>query len=426
MKKSIIGLLSILLVTVSVQAQEGKKALKQAEKLINKYVADPAANGDMLAEGLSMLDKAFMADEVASDAKSFVKKGQIYNSIADAEMKVKLLNPEASLITPEAGMKAYAAFAKVLEMGDREKDALAGLESTQGILNNIAITYFRSDNYGGAYKNYAATLELHDILTANKKTSMLTDETINEQKFYTAATAYYSDNVDKVLPILEELFAGGTKEALVYEALYGAKKETDPEGALAVLEAGRVALPDDAQLLFAEINHYLSTGDLDVLINKLEVAKSKEPDNLSVVVTTGSVYDQLNQQEREAGNIEKANEYLDKARLAYEEVLAVEADNFDATYSLGALYYNKAAAMTTKINELSNDFSPAGTKKYDALKTEMDGYFQQALPYFERAEAINGEDPSTLVALKEIAARNNDFEKADAYKKRIEALQQGE
>lgn len=61
-------------------------------------------------------------------------------------------------------------------------------------------------------------------------------------------------------------------------------------------------------------------------------------------------------------------------------------------------------------------------KKYNELKAEMDGYFTEALPYFEAAEKINANDMNTLIALKEIAARTNNFEQAEEYKKRMEAL----
>ena len=55
----------------------------------------------------------------------------------------------------------------------------------------------------------------------------------------------------------------------------------------------------------------------------------------------------------------------------------------------------------------------------------MDGLFEQALPYFQKAETRDGNDMNTLIALKEIYARLNDLEKSNGYKARIEALQGG-
>ena len=78
--------------------------------------------------------------------------------------------------------------------------------------------------------------------------------------------------------------------------------------------------------------------------------------------------------------------------------------------------------MTSALNEVANDFSSEGTKKYEAIKTEMASLFEEALPYFLKADELNGQDRNTLIALKEIFARKDDFEKSNAYKDRLESL----
>jgi len=214
----------------------------------------------------------------------------------------------------------------------------------------------------------------------------------------------------------------GYEHALVYEALFNIKSEANAEEGLKYLEMGRTKFPDDTGLLFAEINHYLKSGQLEILTDKLKVAIEKEPNNTTVYNTLGNVYDQLYQSEDKAGNTAKSKEYFDLAYDYYSQALGIDDKNFDATYSIGALYYNKAASYTDKINELSNDFSAAGTKKYDAMKAEMDAQFEKAKPYFITAEQLNPKDGNALIALKEIYARSNDFEKVNEYKAKIEAL----
>ena len=253
--------------------------------------------------------------------------------------------------------------------------------------------------------------------------SRLDDPTIkNDQTFYTAVSGYFGDNKEASFPLFEQLYKAGNAQPLVYEALFNMASEKDITKAMEFLDAGRKANPDDNGLLFAEINYYLKVGQLDVLTDKLKAAIAKEPDNVSVYTTLGNVYDQLNQKERAAGNIEKADEYFNSAFDYFTQALAKDPKNFDATYSQGALYYNKAASMTTKLNELGNDYSSAGTKKYNAIKAEMDGYFKQALPYFLKAEELDPKDQNTMIALKEIYAREGQLEKSAEYKAKIEAL----
>ena len=75
---------------------------------------------------------------------------------------------------------------------------------------------------------------------------------------------------------------------------------------------------------------------------------------------------------------------------------------------MGTLYYNKAALLTQEMNAMAEDFTTAGIKKYDAKKTEILDLFEKALPYFQKAEALDANDVNTLIALKEIYARKED------------------
>jgi len=113
---------------------------------------------------------------------------------------------------------------------------------------------------------------------------------------------------------------------------------------------------------------------------------------------------------------------LESAKKYYEDALNRDAENFDVNYALGALYYNKAASFTPALNEAAEDFSAAGTKKYEEIQAKMAENFDLALPYFLKADSLNDQDQNTLVALKEIMVRKDEFEKSNEYKARLEAL----
>jgi len=65
----------------------------------------------------------------------------------------------------------------------------------------------------------------------------------------------------------------------------------DKSGAGSILSEGREKFPNDAGLLFAEINLYLKDGRLNELTARLEQAIEQEPNNVSLYVTLGNVYD---------------------------------------------------------------------------------------------------------------------------------------
>ncbi len=406
-------------------AQDAFKSLKAAEKSIKKFTSNPAEKGDFLAQGIKELETAFASDDVKAASKSWLTKAKIYQSIAAAEFKTKTLDKEGGYVVaiPNAAATAYDSFKKVSEMTDKKnelKEVQNGLMDLETHLNNFGIMAYQVQDYKNAFSNFSRSLSVKDDLNAAGKDSRLDDEKLlGDQVFFTAVSAYYDDNHEGAKPYLEKLYEMNSPEPFVYEALYTINAESDTEAALGYLAKGRELAPDDTALLFAEINHYLKAGETDKLVSKLEMAIEKEPDNVSIYNTLGSVYDQLQQDEKDPA---KSQEQFDKAMGYYNQALSVDEKNFDAIYSVGAMYYNKAASYVDVLNELANDFTPAGMKKYDAKKKEMDGLFEQALPHFKKAEGINANDPNTIIALKEIYARLNDLEKSNEYKAKIDAM----
>ncbi len=421
----------ILMLTVSVSyGQEYKKQIKSANKLLSKYYLDQIANKASLDEAVAMINTAFQSEEAMNSPEAWISKGQIFNEIAKTEMTKKILDDQMGksgvLNTPDAGVIALQSFEKAMALAQKKsqtKDAIAGIKENEEVVNNLGIVYFQTNDYDQAYKNFNAGVKDYEYLKKNGEKSRLDDQTArNDHYFYTSVAGYFGNEKQDVLPLLKELYAAKYTHPLVYEALFTLTVDQDEPKAMEYLETGKKVNPDESSLLFAEINHYLKVGKLDVLIGKLKAAIAKEPENVSVYTTLGNVYDQLNQRERASGNIAEADKYFDLAFDYYGQALAKNPNTFDAIYSQGALYYNKAAGMVDKLNELSNDYSPAGNKKYKALKDEMDGYFTKALPYFIKAEDVDPKDLNVKIALKEIYARQGELEKSQEYKKKIEQL----
>lgn len=136
------------------------------------------------------------------------------------------------------------------------------------------------------------------------------------------------------------------------------------------------------------------------------------------------MYDNLYQTELKAKNDAKSTEHFNEAKKYYEDAISRDPKNVDAVYSLGALYYNKAAFRTQELNALPEDYSSAGLKKMETLRKEVMGLFDEALPYFMKAEALDANDMNTLIALSEIYARKED-DLALEYKKRLEMVRGG-
>ena len=158
----------------------------------------------------------------------------------------------------------------------------------------------------------------------------------------------------------------------------------------------------------------------------MKAAIEKEPDNKSLYLTLGNVYDNLFQKSSEAKDATKSEEYIQSALDYYGKAMEKDPEYMDATYSIGALYYNRAAAYTQEMNKLADDYSKPGIAKYNAMKEQVDKEFEKALPYFQQAERMDPNDLNTLIALKEIYARKNQLNVSNEFKARLEKVQAGQ
>ena len=180
--------------------------------------------------------------------------------------------------------------------------------------------------------------------------------------------------------------------------------------------------PDNTEILFAEINYYIKQEKFDVLEIKLIEATEREPDNPSVYSALGNVYMNLFQQEFETnGDTELAGKYFNDALKYFNKSLELNPKQFDALYSIGSMYYNKAVILVKQANELPL----SETKKYNELVEKSNELMNEALPYFKKAESINPNDTNTLIALKEIFARQENFDLVKEFTTRLDNVKNG-
>lgn len=405
-------------------AQDAKKMVRDAKRALQSYNLDQQGNSGKLLEGSKLIDGAVESPEYAADFDAWYLRGQLYTEMANRDLLMKSLDPNHKVAVPDASLTAYRSFAKANELavkGYEKKDALKGLnETVQGLLNYGYDQYQKGDQ-AKAFNAFEAALMVHEALVAGKEQSPFSkEEDLNNQVFIVGVTALGSGQKEKAEKYLNELLTKNVHKPEVYDALYklNIEKENLP-AAEKYLQEGRKRFPEDINLLFSEINHALKLGKLDDLVNRLKEAIAKEPSNLSLYTTLGNVYDNLFQQEKDAA---KKQQYFDDAKHYYGKALEMNPDFFDAVYSIGALYYNKAAEQTQLLQELAEDYTSAGIKKYQAKQKEVNEIFKEALPYFQRADSLNPKDKNTLIALKEIHARLNELDKSNEYKERLDAL----
>jgi len=434
MRKSFLGLFALLFMGISLHAQSPVDGFKEAKKLLSKYSLEEDATKkadylDNAKQNIDIASAGIQSIEAKDLYKLWTLKGEIYNNMAKTDSNMSYINPEHKAKYPEAASTAYEAYQKALGLAEKKwqkSDALNNILSTAGSMTNAGRVMYTEKNYKGALNIFEKAIAAKELLVENGENGFLaTDEEMNDHLFMTALSASISQNNEAASKYFGKLYDAKYDNAAIYDGYFRALKDTDKDKAVEVLAKGREMYPEDEGLLIAEINYYLAEQKLDVLVERLKSAIEKDPENTTYVSTLGNVYDNLSQRETEANNSAKSTEYFNLALEYYNKALEMDPNYHTALYNAGTLYYNKAALLTKEMVELSSDYSKAGTAKYDAKKVEVFSNFDQALPYFQKAEVIDPNDIGTLTALKEIYAKKDDLEKSGEFKTRLETVRRG-
>ncbi|MEM1325946.1 MAG: hypothetical protein AAGI23_08330 [Bacteroidota bacterium] len=434
MKKISIVLFAVLFTFGLAQAQDGKKYAKDASKALAAFNLAGGNDADKLKEAIEAADKAVQDAEYGKMSKTWITRGEIYNGVVNLFTTQQFTATEenpAVMIDEEASQKAYNSYMKALELAEKKwetRDALKGLSAVAVNLNNTGITAYQNGDHLAAYNNFIKVLETHKVLKENDKASTLDDEVAyNDQLLNTGNSALFAGKPELAKPLFEELEKTNFDQPRVYSALYEIYKEDDIEKAIEYLNTGREKYPEDTQLLYDEINHYIALDQTEILEDRLQQAIAKEPTNYALYTILSSVYAKIAQSKKEAGDTEGNEAYFDKAIGQLNKAIEVDGGQSTAWYALGELYYNKGANVNKQLIELEEmEFNKENQAKYDKLRKEMINHFDAALPNFIEAEKRNPNDVNTLLALSSIYAVKNELDTATKFKGRIEKINAGE
>lgn len=432
MRKLFFSMLVLFLSVTTVMAQTGEEALKDAKKAFDSYSLNQDAT--KLTEAIDMINKVMDDSAMKSDSKALVEAGNIYSAAINTYVIARSTGiGEAKYLVETPAVKAANAFMAAYKNADpkkgkkEKKAAIKGLQDLQANLSNEGIYAIQDKKFDESLMAFKTSVMTHDFLTSNEGESILTPEKLMDEKYYGGLSAILLEDFETAEPMFVALYEAKYDDAAVYDGLYKIyDAKGDKENAYKVLQEGRKAFPDENSLLFTEINYYLAEKKLDLLTGKLDEAIAKEPDNVSLYATLGQVYEQLYNSNKDEGNDAAAKDYFNKAQMKYEEGLTKDPGAARLIYALGAMLYNRGAAMSQQLVELDSDFSKEGQKKYAELKEEVDAEFSKALPYFQKAEMADPGDLNTLIALKEMYARDSEYEISGEFKARIEKIQAGE
>jgi len=166
-----------------------------------------------------------------------------------------------------------------------------------------------------------------------------------------------------------------------------AKISGDTTGALAYLQQGRSAYPNDIGLVIDELNIYLIQGKQEMAIDKLTAAITLDPGNANLYFARGTAYD----------NTKRPLQ----AESDYQKAIEIKADYFDPYYNLGAKYFNNTAELANQADKIP--FSKQ--KEFEAADAKAKEAFEKARPILEKAHELQPDDNNTMISLQQLYAR---------------------
>lgn len=374
--KRIFIILTLVLAAATTFAQSAKRVSAY------NYMSD----GEFL-KAKEPIDEAITDSKTGVDDKTWRYRGQIYAGLAQ--------NDYEGIDKAEAIKTSIESYQKAMELDVKNKwkqENLSGLAQAQNMAVNMGIAAYNASEFEKSANLFlvgeeaAAQLGVVDTL-ALYNGGLAAEKAGN----YEMALAQYRKAT-------EINYLGATM--YIYMAnLYQAQE--DSEGYLAIIQEGRKAYPEDADLIVYELNYYLQAKKFDEAKNNLLLAIEKEPNNKQLYFSLGVVYQEL-------GNAEEAVK-------AYQAAIDLDPEYFDAIYNLGAFYFNEGVEMNNAANDIEDN------KAYEAKRAEAKVEFEKGLPHLEKAHMLDPSDMGAMASLQQLYALLQMTEKYQEMKGKLDA-----
>jgi len=378
-------------------------AFGQSNKVVTAFnLMKPEYNE--LDKAKQAIDEASVHPKSSADAKTWYYRGLVYYKLYQSkEEKFRILDPDPLKVAYQSFVKA-----KELDVKDRWKDELIfRLTQTSADFFNKGGMEYEQKKFPESMQSFETVIEIGKLPYINQLDSgsffnaALAAEAAAKRDSVKENVKKYSDKAIEYYKRSIELNYGGPDVFHYMADIY--LRMGDSTAALKSYEAGIAKYPKkSANLYIALINYYLGKKDLLTGFNYVEQALELDSTNTSLWEVYGSALERRGDRQ--------------KAIVAFKRMIQIEPESFDGYYWVGLVYFNMGVEAQDKANAipLSDD---AGFK---AAVEVADGFFKEALPYFEKGFEINKEDPQLLLGLSQIYYRFKMNDKLEIVKKLME------
>ena len=412
MKKLILILSCAILSTSAVFAQ--KSALSQAKKDINGTLppnyksARNAINGALTnAETKDNVETWYLAGKIEYTAydqmlgENQIKPGassdiDMANAIYNGNKYFEKALPLDSVLEVDnktgqpkldkAGNKKYKT------KYSKEIKALL-----YGHLNDLSVagsTFYDEKDYAKSQELWKKFVDLSIEGKGVKDVIQIPDSIIGQLSHYRGVAGYMNQNYADAIEAFElaRKYDYDVKDTYDY-ALVCYSNLQDNDG---IIKTAKLAFPkfgkEDSQYVSILINDYINNDKLDEAITMLDEAIAANPDKAEFYDVKGTICEQRNDMDNAIANFKKSIE--------------IDPTYAKGQFNVGRYYYNIAVK---KNDEAASDLTTRQLKEY--FENEVKPYYEQALPYMEKAYLYDSENGDIKHALTNLYYQLGDEQK---------------
>jgi len=361
----------------------------QTNNIVNAY--NYMQSGE-LYKARGYIEKAAVHIKTKEKPKTWKYRGDIYYRIFSSTL------PEDKTLESNPASIAFDSYKKAKELYVKDKKIeISDIDQKLGIMQNIVLNRGVSDynerKYELAFSKFETSAGISEYLGAIDSLAAFNCALASERGGKNErAIKWYRK-------CMEINYRAPDCCSIVILLL---KKENRENEAIAQIQKCRTKFPNDYNLIKAELNYHLKSGDYVAATKNLKKAIEFEPKNSELYFTLGTALD------KQGISSEAINSYL--------KAIELDSNYFDAYYNLGALYFNQAVEFNNQANNALD------LEKANLIKNKATMLFKQAVPYLEKASTLNPSNKNTLNTLKALYARLGNTEKYQEIDKLLKNL----
>jgi len=356
----------------------------------NVRKAESALESGELIEAKTMIDEALNDEKTKDDPKTWFIRGNVYKAISEDSTGTVSIEGDPFEV-------AIESYQKTLELSKENSTYYVFADQKMGEVwassLNTGAEYYQNQDYDQAIEYFEKAMAAKPEDT----TAYL----------YAGISAQSSGNYDKAEENYLSLLDLGYKNEDIYNFLINVNltEKKNPDKALEYLQAAREAYPENNEFLKREIVILINEERTDEAENKLAEAIAEDPNDPQLYYNRGYLFEQMGRNE--------------DAVNSYKKALELNPDYFDATFNIAAYYYNQAAEILQKANDMDlKEYQEKGKQ----VEAQAKDFFQQALPYLEKARELEPDDVKVLSTLQTVYTRLGMSDKAEEIESKLEQM----